>query len=43
MSRFGERLRLPLRSDQPAVARCAHTGDQYRLENGKVSLFGEAQ
>ena len=32
MSRFGERLALPVRGDGEAI--CAHTGDRYRLSNG---------
>lgn len=32
MSRFGERLPLPLQGDGQAV--CPHTGDRYVLENG---------
>lgn len=36
MSRFGERLALPLAGD--GEARCAQTGDLYRLRDGVVSL-----
>lgn len=32
MSRFGERLALPIDGDGEAI--CAHTGDRYRLSNG---------
>lgn len=34
MSEFGERLDLPLHGD--AEVTCRHTGDIYRLENGRV-------
>ena len=37
MSRFGERLELPLTGDDEA--RCAHTGDRYQLRDGAVSLM----
>ena len=36
MSRFGERLELPLQGSGEAV--CLHTGDRYVLDNGKLSL-----
>lgn len=36
MSRFGERLDLPLSGD--ATATCPHTGDQYRLQGTTVTL-----
>ena len=36
MSRFGERLELPLQGHGEAV--CPHTGDRYVLDNGKLSL-----
>ena len=36
MSRFGERLDLPLAGSGEAV--CPHTGDRYRLQNGHVTL-----
>lgn len=36
MSRFGERLDLPLTGDGEAV--CAHTGERYRLRGGVCSL-----
>lgn len=36
MSRFGERLQLPLQGE--AEATCPHTGDKYRLSNGAVTL-----
>ena len=36
MSRFGERLALPL--DGQAEATCAHTGDRYLLDGGTVRL-----
>lgn len=36
MSRFGERLLLPLKGDGEAV--CPHTGDKYRLIGGRVEV-----
>lgn len=36
MSRFGERLELPLQGDGEAT--CPHTGDRYRLRAGVVTL-----
>jgi UDP-2-acetamido-3-amino-2,3-dideoxy-glucuronate N-acetyltransferase len=36
MSRFGERLDLPLTGDGEAV--CPHTGERYRLMDGRVSI-----
>jgi UDP-2-acetamido-3-amino-2,3-dideoxy-glucuronate N-acetyltransferase len=36
MSRFGERLSLPLRGDGEAA--CAHTGDRYVLKGSALSL-----
>jgi UDP-2-acetamido-3-amino-2,3-dideoxy-glucuronate N-acetyltransferase len=36
MSRFGERLRLPLRGEAEAI--CAHTGDRYRLSGDQLQL-----
>jgi UDP-2-acetamido-3-amino-2,3-dideoxy-glucuronate N-acetyltransferase len=36
MSRFGERLALPLHGAGEAV--CPHTGDRYRLHDGTLSL-----
>ena len=39
MSRFGERLPLPLRG--LAEATCAHTGDRYRLSGNQVQLVAE--
>ena len=36
MSRFGERLDLPLKGDAEAI--CPHTGDQYHIKNGFCSL-----
>lgn len=39
MSRFGERLELPLHSDQPLDAQCPHTGDRYRLQGGELQLL----
>lgn len=38
MSRFGERLDLPLDGDGEAV--CPHTGDRYRVEGGRCSVVG---
>jgi UDP-2-acetamido-3-amino-2,3-dideoxy-glucuronate N-acetyltransferase len=37
MSRFGERLDLPLDGDGEAT--CPHTGDRYRLEQGRLRLI----
>jgi UDP-2-acetamido-3-amino-2,3-dideoxy-glucuronate N-acetyltransferase len=37
MSRFGERLVLPLQGE--GEARCPHTGDVYRLRSGRVELI----
>jgi UDP-2-acetamido-3-amino-2,3-dideoxy-glucuronate N-acetyltransferase len=36
MSRFGEKLDLPLKGDATAI--CPHTGDQYHIKNGCCSL-----
>jgi UDP-2-acetamido-3-amino-2,3-dideoxy-glucuronate N-acetyltransferase len=36
MSRFGERLALPLQGEAEAV--CPHTGDRYRLTGGRLQL-----
>ena len=36
MSRFGERLDLPLHGEGEAA--CAHTGDRYRLSGKTLSL-----
>lgn len=36
MSRFGERLELPLEGDGEAT--CPHTGERYRLRDGVVTL-----
>ena len=38
MSRFGERLDLPLTGQ--AEATCPHTGDPYQLEHGRLRLLG---
>ena len=38
MSRFGERLQLPVTSSQPVEATCPHTGDLYRLVGSQLSL-----
>jgi UDP-2-acetamido-3-amino-2,3-dideoxy-glucuronate N-acetyltransferase len=38
MSRYGERLELPLQGDSEAV--CQHTGDRYILKAGEVRLVG---
>jgi UDP-2-acetamido-3-amino-2,3-dideoxy-glucuronate N-acetyltransferase len=38
MSRYGERLPLPLHSDQVLEARCAHTPDRYRLTGNRLEL-----
>jgi UDP-2-acetamido-3-amino-2,3-dideoxy-glucuronate N-acetyltransferase len=37
MSRFGERLPLPLQGEGEAT--CPHTGERYRLEGGAVRLL----
>jgi len=37
MSRFGERLELPIEGDGETV--CPHTGDQYRLSAGKLQCL----
>lgn len=39
MSRFGERLELPLASAQPIEAVCPHTGDRYRLSGQQLQLI----
>jgi UDP-2-acetamido-3-amino-2,3-dideoxy-glucuronate N-acetyltransferase len=39
MSRFGERLELPVRSDTPVEATCPHTGDRYRLDGDRLQLI----
>jgi len=36
MSRFGERLKLPLKGDGEAT--CPHTGERYLLKNGRLLL-----
>jgi UDP-2-acetamido-3-amino-2,3-dideoxy-glucuronate N-acetyltransferase len=36
MSRFGERLDLPLKGE--GRARCPHTGDEYQLKSGACTL-----
>ena len=38
MSRFGERLQLPLTGEGEAV--CEHTGERYELRGGRVRLAG---
>jgi len=38
MSRFGERLQLPVTSTEPVEATCTHTGDLYRLVGSQLSL-----
>jgi UDP-2-acetamido-3-amino-2,3-dideoxy-glucuronate N-acetyltransferase len=38
MSRFGERLPLPLQGEGEAT--CPHTGDRYLLREGRCSLIG---
>ncbi len=40
MSRFGERLELPLSGDGEAT--CPHTGDRYQLRDGQCRLDGVA-
>ena len=39
MSRFGERLALPVSSAQPVEATCPNTGDRYRLVDHHLSLI----
>jgi len=39
MSRYGERLELPLDGDEEAT--CPHTGERYRLEKGRCRLVEE--
>jgi UDP-2-acetamido-3-amino-2,3-dideoxy-glucuronate N-acetyltransferase len=39
MSRFGERLALPLRSEAPLEATCPHTGERYRLLGQALELL----
>jgi UDP-2-acetamido-3-amino-2,3-dideoxy-glucuronate N-acetyltransferase len=41
MSRYGERLELPLEGD--GVATCPHTGDRYILKDGVCSLFRQPE
>jgi len=41
MSRFGERLSLPLRGE--AEATCAHTGDRYRLSGEQLDVVAEGR
>ncbi len=36
ISKYGEQLDLPLEGN--AIATCEHTGEQYKLENGSVSI-----
>jgi len=39
MSRFGEKLDLPVRSAEPVEATCPHTGERYRLAGQTLSLI----
>ncbi|MGH8579300.1 MAG: DapH/DapD/GlmU-related protein [Gammaproteobacteria bacterium] len=39
MSRYGERLELPLHGNAEAV--CPHTGERYKLSGGRCILIGE--
>ncbi|MEO6279112.1 DapH/DapD/GlmU-related protein [Roseateles sp.] len=39
MSRFGERLELPVSSAEPLDATCPHTSDRYRLVGQQLSLI----
>jgi UDP-2-acetamido-3-amino-2,3-dideoxy-glucuronate N-acetyltransferase len=39
MSRFGERLALPVSSPQPLDINCPNTGDRYRLVDNQLSLI----
>ncbi len=41
MSRFGERLELPLSGEGEAL--CQHTGDRYRLVDGRCELVEEGK
>lgn len=41
MSRFGERLPLPLKGE--AEATCPHTGDVYRLSGDRLALISEGK
>lgn len=41
MSRFGERLSLPLNSDGPLEATCPHTGERYRLHGDTLTLLDD--
>jgi UDP-2-acetamido-3-amino-2,3-dideoxy-glucuronate N-acetyltransferase len=41
MSRFGERLALPLKGE--AEATCPHTGDVYRLSGDRLELISEGK
>ena len=41
MSRFGERLDLPLHGEATAI--CQHTGDRYRLAGSSLRLEDEGQ
>jgi UDP-2-acetamido-3-amino-2,3-dideoxy-glucuronate N-acetyltransferase len=36
MSRFGEQLDLPLSGEGETV--CPHTGERYRLQDGRVAI-----
>jgi UDP-2-acetamido-3-amino-2,3-dideoxy-glucuronate N-acetyltransferase len=39
MSRFGEKLDLPVQSAEPVEATCPHTGDRYRLTGQTLNLI----
>lgn len=39
MSRFGEKLDLPVKSGEPVEATCPHTGDRYRLTGQQLNLI----
>ena len=39
MSRFGEKLELPVRSAEPVETTCPHTGDRYRLAGQHLTLI----
>jgi UDP-2-acetamido-3-amino-2,3-dideoxy-glucuronate N-acetyltransferase len=39
MSRFGERLALPVSSATPIDATCPHTVDRYRLSGQQLQLI----
>ena len=42
MSRFGERLALPVASPEPIEATCPHTGDRYHLAGQQLQLIEQS-